>query len=336
MTSRIGRRALIGAAAGAAVFPIPARAQATTTLRLGTIVAAGSVQGLALERFAEDVRRRNVGLDIRLFHASQLGGGPEQVRNVQLGVQDMFMDGMTFWGDHSDDMRIAETPFSFASRAHFEAWVKSPAFERIQQELVQKANQRFINLGEMWRRGPFRVLISTRPVITLEEFQRTRVRTWQSESINRFYGRGGLGATAVVIPLADVYVGMRQGVVDALTLPFDLVQPMRFHEVGKHIMLWDEFWQVLPLSLTETRWQRLNANQRTAMIEAIDAAGRWYNEQLSTSVEKWRTELEAAGVTFHQIERAAFVERIADRNRQWQREGYWRQGFIDEIEALRR
>jgi len=330
-----GRRGLV-MTAGASLVVGRVRAQATTTLRLGTIVAAGSVQGQALERFADDVKRRNVGLDIRLFHASQLGGGPEQVRNVQLGVQDMFMDGMTFWGDHSDDMRIAETPFSFASREHFEAWVKSPAFARIQQELVQKANQRFINLNVMWRRGPFRVLVANRPVLTLDEFQRLRVRTWQSESINRFYGRPGLGATAVVVPLSDVYVAMRQGVVDALTLPFDLVQPMRFHEVGKHIMLWDEFWQVLPLSINEARWQRLNEAQRKAMTEAIDAAGQFYNEQLASSVVLWRRELEAAGVTFHEVQRAAFVQRIAERNRQWEREGYWRAGFIEEIEALRR
>jgi TRAP-type C4-dicarboxylate transport system substrate-binding protein len=328
------RRAVIAGAALAALLPVAGEAQ--TTLRLGTIVAAGSVQGRALERFAADIRERNVGLDVRLFHGSQLGGGPEQVRNVQLGIQDMFMDGMTFRGDYSDDMRIAETPFSFASRAHFEAWVQSPGFQRVQQEIVQKANQRFINLGELWRRGPFRVLIANRPVTTLEEFQRMRLRSWQSESINRFYGRGGLGATTVVLPLADVYVGMRQGVVDGLTLPFDLVQPMRFHEVGKHVMLWDEFWQVLPLSLNETRWQRLNENQRRALTESVNAAGRWYNDQLAASVEQWRTEMQAAGVTFHQIERPAFVERIAERNRQWQREGYWRPGFIDEIEALRR
>lgn len=327
------RRMVIAGVALAALLPATSGAQ--TTLRLGTIVAAGSVQGQALERFAADVKERNVGLDIRLFHGSQLGGGPEQVRNVQLGIQDMFMDGMTFWGDYSDDMRIAETPFSFASRQHFEAWVRSPGFQRVQQEIIQKANQRFINLGELWRRGPFRVLIANRPVTTLEEFQRMRLRSWQSESINRFYGPGGLGATTVVLPLADVYVGMRQGVVDGLTLPFDLVQPMRFHEVGKHIMLWDEFWQVLPLALNENRWQRMNEDQRRAMTEAADAAGRWYNEQLAASVEKWRTELQAAGVTFHQIERPAFVQRIAERNRQWQQEGYWRPGFIDEIEALR-
>lgn len=328
-----GRMMVAGAALAALVAT---GAEAQTVLRLGTIVAAGSVQARALDRFAEDVRGRNIGLDIKLFHGSQLGGGPEQVRNVQLGIQDMFMDGMSFWGDYSDDMRIAETPFSFASREHFEAWVHSPGFDRIRQEIIQKANQRFINLGEVWRRGPFRVLVANRPVLTLADFQRIRLRSWQNETINRFYGRDGLGATTVVLPLSDVYVAMRQGVVDGLTIPFDLVQPMRYHEVGKHIMLWDEFWQVVPLSLNENRWQRMNEAQRRAMTEAADAAGRWYNEQLAASVDPWRKEMEAAGVTFHPFDRGPFVERIAERNRQWQKEGYWRAGLIDEIEALRR
>jgi TRAP-type C4-dicarboxylate transport system substrate-binding protein len=323
------------AAAAAATLWLGAIANAQEILRLGSIVAPGSIQAQAMDKFAASVNAANVGLDIRTFHSSQLGGGPEQVRNIQTGVQDMFMDGMTFWGDYSDDMRIAETPFSFASRDHFEKWVRSPSFDGIQKEIIEKGAQRFINLGVAWRRGPFRVLIAKEPATTLEQFAQLKVRTWQQESINRFYGPDGLGATTVVLPLADVYVGMRQGVVDALTLPFDLVQPMKFHEVGKHIMLWDEFWQVLPLSISERRWQAMNDAQRQAMTDAADEAGRWYNEQLEANVETWKTEMTAAGVTFHEVDRAPFVQRIAERNRQWQQEGYWRAGLIDEIEALK-
>lgn len=308
---------------------------AQQVLRMGSIVAPASIQAQAMDRFADNVKKKNVGVDVRSFHASQLGGGPEQVRNVQLAVQDMFMDGMTFLSDFSDDMRIAESPFTFASREHFEKWVQSASFRKIQDDLVSKGNQRIINLGVMWRRGPFRVLVAKRPVLTLEEFGNLRLRAWQSEVITRFYGKPGLGATAVVIPLGDVYIGMRQGVVDAVTLPFDLVQPMKFHEVGSHIMLWDEYWQVLPMIINERKWQSLNDAQRRALAESIDEAGNWYNDQLAASVEKWKAELTKAGVTIHNVNRAPFVQRIAERNRQWQKEGYWRPGLIDEIEKLR-
>jgi len=308
---------------------------AQQVLRMGSIVAPASVQAQAIDRFADNVKKKNVGVEIRTFHASQLGGGPEQVRNVQLGVQDMFMDGMTFWSDFSDDMRIAESPFTFASRDHFEKWVQSPSFRKIQDDLISKANQRFINLEVMWRRGPFRVLVAKKPVLNLGEFNNLRLRVWQSEVITRFYGKPGLGATTVVIPLGDVYLGMRQGVVEGVTLPFDLVQPMRFHEVGNHIMLWDEFWQVLPMSINEKKWQSLTAAQRRALTESANDAGNWYNDQLAASVEKWKAELTKAGATLHNVNRAPFVQRIAERNRQWQKEGYWRPGLIDEIEKLR-
>jgi TRAP-type transport system periplasmic protein len=333
MTKTWHRRQVLGGI-GAAIIAAPARAQ-TVTLRLGSIVAPASVQAQAMDRFAQAARDKNVGLDIRVLHNSQLGGGPEQVRNVQLNVQDMFMDGMVFWGDFSNDMRIAETPFSFANREHFERWVRSPSFGRIQNEIVEKGGQRLINLGLAWRRGPFRVLVAKRPVMNLQDFSQLRLRIWQSETVSRFYGRDGLGATTVVIPLGDVYVGMRQGVVDSVTLPFDLVQPMRFHEVANHIMLIDEFWQVLPMSINERKWQGLSEAQRRAITESVDDAGRWYNDQLASSVERWRAELQQAGATFHTPDRAAFVQRITERNRQWQREGYWRAGLIDEIEALR-
>ena len=49
---------------------------------------------------------------------------------------------------------------------------------------------------------------------------------------NRFYGKQGLGATSVNIPLGDVYLSIRQGIVDGLTLPFDLVASMNIQEVA--------------------------------------------------------------------------------------------------------
>jgi TRAP-type C4-dicarboxylate transport system substrate-binding protein len=314
-------------------FAVGSHAQ--QVLRLGSIVAPASVQAQAMDRFADNVKKKNVGIEIRTFHGSQLGGGPEQVRNVQLGVQDMFMDGMVFWSDYSDDMRIAETPFSFASREHFEKWVQSASFNRIQDDIIAKGNQRLINLGVMWRRGPFRVLVAKKPVLNLDDFSNLRLRVWQSEVATRFYGKPGLGATPVVLPLGDVYVGMLQGVVEGLTLPFDLVQPMKFHEVGSHIMLWDEFWQVLPMSISEKKWQTLTDAQRRAITESVDEAGKWYNDQLAQSVVQWKADLVKAGATLHDVNRAPFVQRIAERNRQWQKDGYWRQGLIDEIEKLR-
>lgn len=318
----------------AALAGAPAFAQAIV-LRVGDNVPATSVQGVALDRFAEIVATKNVGLDVKVFHGSQLGSGPVQVQNVQLGAQDLAMGGITFLEQYSADLRIAETPFSFASRDHFEKWVRSPAFEKVHAEVVKNGGQRLINLGELWRRGPFRVLISTRPVTSLDDFGKLKLRLWESEVATRFYGKQGLGATPVNIPLGDVYLAMRQGVVDSLTLPFDLVVSMKFGEVAKHVVLVDEFWQHLPLTINEAKWQSLNAAQRKALTDAADEAGRFYNKEVAQQVDNWKKELTQAGVSLDPIDRTAFVERIRQRNQEWEAAGYWRKGLIAEIGALK-
>src|SRR5262245_15399776 len=136
----------------------------TVTIRLGNDVAANTIQAKADEKFAEEVAKRNVGIDVKVFHNNQLGTGVQQIQNVKIGVQEMVNTGYELLEPFSDDLRIAGTPFTFADREHFEAWLRSPNFEKVQQEIVKNGNQRIINLGEIWRRGPYRVMISTRPI----------------------------------------------------------------------------------------------------------------------------------------------------------------------------
>lgn len=308
---------------------------ADTVLRLGDIVAPGSVQAEATERFAGIVNEADVGLEVQTFHGGALGTGPVQVQNVSLGVQEMFIGGLALIATYVDDLKIAETPFTFDSREHFEAWVQSPGFDRIMEELVAGGNQRIINREELWRRGPFRVMLATKPVLTLEDLATTKLRLWESEVANRFWGEQGLGAIPVNLPFGDVYVGLRQGVVEAVTTPFDLVVSMKFHEVAPHLMYIDSFWQMLPMTINEDVWQSLNDTQRQTLIDAANEAGRHFNQRVAESVEGWKQELTDAGVTFHEVDRGPWVERIQQRNREWAEAGYWRAGLIEEIEAAK-
>ena len=74
---------------------------------------------------------------------------------------------------------------------------------------------------------------------------------------------------------------------------------------------------------------------KLAQMDFLTIRGRRYNDQLASSVVQWKAGLVKAGAKLHEVNRAPFVARIAERNRQWQKEGYWRPGLIDEIEKLR-
>lgn len=308
---------------------------ADIALRIGDIVAPTSVQAQATDRFAEIVNGADAGIEVQVFHGSSLGDGAVQVENVSFGVQEMFIGGLSFLGAYSERLNIAETPFTFASREHFEGWVNSAAFDEIMDEMIASSNQRIINREVLWRRGPFRVMLANKPVLTLDDLSSTKLRLWDAEVANRFWGEKGLGAIPVNIAFGDVYVALRQGVVDAVTTPFDLVDAMKFAEVAKHLMYVDSFWQMLPMTINEDTWNALTDEQKELLTAAANEAGEYFNTQVEASVAEWTKGLEEMGVEFHQIDRGPWVERIAERNLEWAAEGYWPEGLIEDIEALK-
>jgi len=327
-------RIVLATVAFASCFAFQATAQ--TVLKLGNDIAPTSIQAKACEAFAEEVAKRNVDLKVEVFHANQLGTGVQQIQNVKLGIQDMVNTGWELLGVFSQDLKIGETPFTFSGREHFEAWVRSPMFDKAHQEVIKNGNQRIINLGEIWRRGPFRVMIANRPVRSPEDLATFKIRTHESDAIKRYWGKEGLGATVIVLALADVYPSFRSGLVDGFTMPFDLVVPFKWAEVGKHIMYTREAPQMVSLMINEDRWKSLNDAQRTALHEAADAAGRFYNQQIEQSLEQWKMNLTEMGVTFHEIDIRPFVERSRNLSMKLEKEGFWRAGLIAEIDSLRK
>lgn len=322
------------AAATAVLLAGGAEAQ-NKVLRLGNDIAPQSVQAQACDVFAKEVAARNVGLEIKVFHANQLGTGVQQIQNVKLGVQEMVNTGPELFDVYSSDLRIISVPFAFENREHLEAMLRSKTFEKIQGELIKNGGQRFINTNVVWKRGPYRVMIASKPILNLDDLSKIKVRVHESEAVKRFWGKQGLGATVVVLPLADVYLSVRQGVVDAINMPLDLIVPFKFAEVGKHVMNTYEYPQFVSISINEQTWQSLNEAQRKAILESVDKAGQFYNSEIEKNVDAWKKQITDLGAKFHDIDRKPFIDRMRERNVQWEKEGYWRPGLMSELEALR-
>ena len=308
---------------------------ADVSLRVGTAVPATSVQGKAVNKFAEIVNGKNIGVDIKVFPGAQLGKAGAQVQNVKLGIQDGFFEDLGWFQSFSKDLRIQNTPFTFTGRDHLKRWLLSDAFETIQNEIVNNGGQRYLVADTIWWRGPYRVLMATKPVTNLKEMSGIKLRLPGLETMTRFWGKEGLGANTVNIPWGDVYLALRQGAADAVTSPFDLVVSMKFVEVAPHIMITDEFPQIIGLAINEKKWQSLSDPQRGAIMSALSEAGKFFNDQVAANMESWKQQLKAAGGTFHEFERGPFVEKVKGLHEKFEGEGYWRKGLIKEINAYR-
>src|SRR6185295_11983209 len=114
---KLGRTMAIAAAMTAALIGGAAAQQ--LTFRLGHVDAQASHSGVGADAFAAAVARLSNGeMKVNVFHAGQLGGIPEQIRNVLAGSQDMHLLYHEFLANLIDESKVISAPYLFKSHEH--------------------------------------------------------------------------------------------------------------------------------------------------------------------------------------------------------------------------
>lgn len=280
------------------------------TLEVGNILAPGSFQNQALAVFKELVEERSNGaLLVEIFPAEQLGHAPDMVENVAMGAQAMMLGSQTWWEVFSDKIGVATIPFLFEDRDHFQRWVDKIFVNEIAPEVMAKGNQRFINLGHMWHRGPFRVIVSNKPIFTPDDLVGLDLRLWPARMIQRSWA--GFGVNIEVIDFAEVYLALQYGMIDAVTSPFDLVWPQRFTEVAKYVTELQQFPQLELISINNDIWNRLSQEQQQILEDSANDAGEWYNEQTYNRFEELRDlMINEHNAVYILVNRTPFVDKM--------------------------
>jgi len=314
----------------------PAFAQKVITLSLGHIMSPETHQGVALEYFAKLVKEKTKGkVEVKVYPAQALGNAMTMMEGVSMGTQDMVAESTTFWEIYADDLKIAETPFTFRDRNHFDKFLRSPIFRKIEQDVIKNGKQRFITTQYTWERGPYRVLLSkNKPINTPDDLKGFKLRLWEAKTIHRFWQ--WLGATTVTISFGECYLAMKQGIVDGVTSPFDAVWGMKFTEVAKYVNNLDEYWQTMVIAMNEEKFQSLGAENQKALVDAANEAGLWYTKRAKDAVngdiERMKKE---HGAIFNTPDRKPWVQKIKGLAEKLDEEGYWRKGLNAEIQALK-
>ena len=169
----------------------------------------------------------------------------------------------------------------------------------------------------------------------LDDVAKIKLRQPAIEALTLYWGHQGLNANVVNIAWGDVYLALKQGAADAVTLPLDLVESSKFAEVAHDIIITDEFPQILVLGVNEAKWNALTQPQRKALMDAIDQAGVGYNQEVNDSEQKWKQELTAQGATFTTLDRAPFVARVRQVDQKLEASGYWPKTVLESVDALR-
>ena len=312
---------------------LAASGHAATLLKAGHISPKTSPEGIAADRFVELVKEKTKGdLVIEMLPSEQLGQATAMIDSAILGNQDIYIGGNVEFERFSPGLKALGLNYAVPSQAQFRKILKSPLWKEIYDDPLDKVG--LTVLSSDWERGPYRVLVSKRPVRNFDDLKGLKLRIAPIDTWRRSWT--ALGAQVVVLPWTDVYLGLKQGTIDAVTAPMNLVYSMKFTEVAKYIVRTDEYWGVLTVVMNKKKFQSLGPQNQNAMIEAAEQAGREYmassERDIQRDLERMKTE---HGIEYIVLDLKPGVDRMQPVFRDLEKEGFIPAGIYDRLQAIK-
>lgn len=307
--------------------------QAKTVLKAGHISPKTSNEGKAADRFAELVAQKTKGeITIEMYPSEQLGKAVAMIDSTIIGNQDIYVGGNVEFERFSPGLKVLGLNYSVRDQAHFRKVLASPIWKEVFIDPLEKAGLKVLDSD--WERGPFRVLVSKRPVKSCEDLKGLRLRIAPLDTWRRSWT--ALGCNVVVLPWTDVYLGLKQGMVEAVTAPFDLLYSMKFTEIAKYVARTDEYWGLLTVVMNKKTFESLKPEQQKALIEAADEAGKYYMELGEKSVKEDLEKMKKEhGIEYVVLDTKPCAEKMQPVIRELEKEGFIPAGLYDKIQAIK-
>jgi TRAP-type transport system periplasmic protein len=310
---------------------------AAVTLKMGSIAGPSSLEGQGAALFGKLIEQKTKGeVKVNVGYSSAFGGLGPLLQSVEMGSVDMMVSSIDQWEFIDPALRILRFAYVFRDYDHYAKYLNSPIAEESYKKLLER-NQRIIlpKKNTFWIRGPYRVLASKRPVFNADDVKGLRLRLYESETAKKVWGQA-LGATITVIPWAETYLALRQGMVEAVTSPMDALYDAKFTETCKYVTNVNEFFQTNTIAISEKRWKSFSPPIQKAINEAAAEMARKMSELTNIQVEKeMQKMMDDHGASFIQVSLKSFQEKVKPLVDELESQNTWPKGLFNRIQEIK-
>jgi len=328
------RISTLAAVSAAVLLGLAAPAFAQKTLKLNESIGPGSPEDAALKLFKKEVEERSGGkLKIDVYLQDQLGNAQSSFEGLMTGTLDLYSGSLEYYQSLvPEELSVVSMPYIIKDDEHLKRYLKSPTFERAEKKLLDRGI-RFISTEFNAVRGPYRVIISTKPILRLEDLDGLKVRMNPNEAAIRSWRN--FGAVPIQMGWNEIYLALRQGVVQAATAPLGLLKSSKFTEVAHYVTAIKEYPQVWPMAISERVWKKLTSEEQKILVEAAKNTGDAYTKITEESAERDIQDMIAHdNAVFIRINTEPFRERMKPFYHELIKQGFMPQDVYDQVIAL--
>ena len=310
------------------ILSISAFAQNPIILKLSHPQPTTAKDHAASLYFKDLVEKNSNGrIKIDIYPASQLGKIAIQVEGVIGGTIEMGLHSLDHYANVYTDIQSLDFPFTFRSREQKRKLMSSLLFEEINEGLMNEKGVRI--LCSDLERGPYKVVLSNKPLFSIEDFENIKFRLPEIQSF--FYAWKAIGVVPIQIVWKEVYLALRQGVVDALELPFSLIYPNKLYEVAPYVIVTKHLYQNSAFVINNQKYMSLPEDLREVVSDAAKKAGEYYTKLEAEAAMEDKAKLLSKGVVFIEIDIEPFFERVEPKLIQFSEEMGWSEGLVDKV-----
>jgi tripartite ATP-independent transporter DctP family solute receptor len=301
--SNFGKTALAAIAAGMMAGSAMA---ADTTLKLGHLANEDNIWHKAAVKFGEELKALTDGrIEVEVFPNESLGKEMDLINGMQLGTADMTISGESLqnWAPMA---ALLAVPYAYKSLEHMDSVAGGEIGEQIKAEIIEKAKVRPI---AYFARGP-RNLTSNRPIKSPDDLNDMKLRVPNVPLFVDVWK--ALGANPTPMAFSEVFTSLQNGTIDGQENPLALIKSANFNEVQKHVNKTEHVRSWIYLVISELTWNKLSDADKEAVMEAAKRTQAFERELFLADEQKLVAELESKGMTFVDVDGAAFAAKAKD------------------------
>jgi tripartite ATP-independent transporter DctP family solute receptor len=295
----------VSGAIAAAVLAFAATAAPARDFRSADVHAKDYPTNLAVRHMGEELARATGGKDrIKIFSDSALGSEKDTVEQVKIGALDMVrVNTAAFHGIVPESM-VPSFPFLFRDIDHFRETMYGPQGDKI-LAAFEKAG--FIGLA-LYESGA-RSIYAKKPIKSIADVKGSKIRVQPSDLWVSLVA--AMGASPTPMPFAEVYTGLKTGLLDAAENNIPSYEETKHYESAP---VYSETLHVMGpevLVFSKKVWDTLPESEQAEIRKAAKASVPYYVALWEAKEKEARAAIIKAGariVPAGEIDRKSFIE----------------------------
>ncbi len=286
---------------------------------------------MAVKHMSDELSKATGGKDsIKVFGNSALGSEKDTIDQVRIGAIDMVRANGAAFNEIVPESLIPSLPFLFRDIDHFRKVMYGPEGQKILDAFQAKGM-----VALTFYESGARSIYAKRPVRTPADMKGLKVRVQPSDlMVDEIKAMGG---TPTPMPFAEVYTGLKTGLVDAAENNLPSYEETKHYEVAQDYSETQHAMTPEVLVFSKKVWDKLSPQEQAAIKKAAADSVPYYQKLWTAREADARNIVTKGGATVipaAQVDRAAFVKAMQPLWTKYEKTPQMKQ-IVDEIQAIK-